>query len=145
MIKFRTLIILATASLVAGTALARSDCGPRNHQAGTFAVHLEKYRARLHDKLKLSPEQETAWKTFTDKTKLPDVDRAKAKAQWSAQWSELRALPAPARMDRMIDRMKQRESRMQEWAAAVKEFYAQLTPEQQAVFDAPHRRPMRKR
>jgi len=144
-IKYRTLVILAAASLVAGSAIARSDCAPGREGPGRFAghteKHLEKYRARLHDTLKLSTEQEAAWKTFTDKTQLPAVDRAKLKAQRS----ELRALPAPARMDRMIARMKEREGRMLEWAAAVKEFYAQLTPEQQTLFDAQHRRPMRKR
>lgn len=132
MIKFRTLIIIAIAGLVTGPALASSDCAPRRHDAGKFAEHMEKHRARLHDKLKLSTEQEAAWKAYTDKTKLPSADRTKA------VWSELRALPTPQRMDRMIAHMKERESRMLEWAAAVKEFYAQLNPEQQKLFDEQH-------
>lgn len=135
MIKFRQLLILVAMGLFAGSTLAAGDCGPRGH--GRFVAphmekHWEKHRTRLHDKLKLSAEQEAAWKVFADKTKPPSLDADKMKANYS----ELRALPTPARIDRMISRMKERESRMLERAAAVKEFYAQLNPEQQKSFDA---------
>ena len=139
MIKLPTLLILATMGLFAGAALAEGECsqmhGPMH--AGKLSAHMEKYRARLHDKLELSSEQEAAWKTFTEKVKPPSMARMKAVC------AELRALPTPARMDRMLSLMKERESRMVERAAAVKEFYAQLNPEQQKLFDA--QRPMRSR
>jgi periplasmic protein CpxP/Spy len=144
MIKSRTLVAIATvatAALIAGSALAHDDGSPgRRHRpdAGKFLAHMEKNRARLHDKLKLAPEQEAAWKVFAEKTK-PQAPRIKAVR------SELAALPAPARMDRMIALMKERESRMVDRAAAVKEFYAVLTPEQQKLFDEQTARRLRKR
>lgn len=145
MIKIRTLvalITLATAGLVTGSAMAHGDCSPRGSRqrpdAGKFLEHMEKHRARLHDKLKLAPEQEAAWKVFAEKTK-PHAPQIKVIR------SELAALPAPARMDRMIALMKEREGRMMDMAAAVKEFYAVLTPDQQKLFDEQSVRPRRKR
>ena len=136
MIKFRkiSLAILVTAGLITGSALARSDCGPGRHDARRFAERMEKHRARLHDRLKLSAEQEAAWKVFMEKTRPPSAHRGKAAR------AELRKLPTPERMDRMISLMKERESRMMERAAAVKAFYAALSPAQQKLFDEQHAR-----
>ena len=147
MIKFPTLLILATTSIFAGSALAADECsqmrgsmhGPMHGDPGKFVAQMEKHHIRLHDKLKIAPEQEAAWKTFTEKVKPPTNAGEKMKAVCS----ELRALPTPARMDRMIALMKEREGRMVERAAAVKEFYAQLNPEQQKLFD--DQRPMKRR
>ncbi|MDR2637101.1 MAG: hypothetical protein LBB55_02065, partial [Zoogloeaceae bacterium] len=41
-----------------------SDRGSEN--AADFKKRLEERRDRLHEALKLSPEQESAWKTFTE-------------------------------------------------------------------------------
>jgi Spy/CpxP family protein refolding chaperone len=94
---------------------------------GRHAERMEQYRAELQEKLKLTPQQEGAWKTFSEKMKpapWPRRDRAP-----SAD------LPAPERMEQMLARMKEFESHMAERLAAVKEFYAVLTPEQRKVFD----------
>ena len=144
MIKILTLVSFAAAALVAGTAIADNEAGPGPGQVPgqsanptRFREHMEKHRARLHDKLQLAPEQETAWKPFSEKTQ-PQPPRAQALK------SELAAMPSPARMDRMIALIKEREARMIERAAAVKEFYVLLKPEQQQVFDRmtvwPHRK-----
>lgn len=42
---------------------------------------------------------------------------------------------APERMQTMIDRMKTHEKELTEQLAALKVFYAKLTPEQQRIFD----------
>lgn len=133
MSKLHTLVAFAAAALVAGTAIADNNAGPgpgpgQRPDAARFREHMEKHRARLHDKLQLAADQEAAWQVFTEKTK-PQPPRARAVK------SELAALPAPARMDRMVALFKEREARMIERAAAVKEFYAVLKPEQQKVFD----------
>lgn len=90
----------------------------------------------LHDKLKLTPEQETAWKSFHEKMK-PTESRNRPDR------SELASLHAPERREKMLSMMKEHENRMAERVAAVKEFYAVLTPEQQKLFDdqfSKHRR-----
>lgn len=128
------LLALILPVLFAGGALAHDQCdhahGPQGDGSRIAAMHT-KHQAQLHDKLKLSADQEAAWKTFTEKTK-PDLARRKAVRE------EMATLTTPARMDRMLALMKEGETRMAERAAAVKEFYAALTPEQQKTFDAQH-------
>jgi len=88
----------------------------------------EKHLATVHDKLKLTAQQETAWKKFAankpmlDKTARPDP-------------AEMQKLNAPQRMEKGIEHMKAMETKMAEHLAALKEFYAVLTPEQQKTFD----------
>ena len=132
--KLATLIALGATTLFAATALAHDhdNCaqahGLMQHDGSRMAALHAKYQARLHGKLKLTAEQEPAWKTFTEKTQ-PDLTRFKA------QREEMATLNTPARLDRMLALGKEREARMAEHAAAVKEFYALLQPEQQKIFD----------
>ena len=106
----------------------RPDCGPMGAGPGTFAESMEKRHAMLHDKLRLAADQEAAWKTFAEKMK-PMAPQARPDR------AELSAMHAPERMEKMLSMMKTHESQMAERVAAVKEFYAVLTPEQQKVFD----------
>jgi Spy/CpxP family protein refolding chaperone len=88
-----------------------------------------KRQARLHDQLKLTAQQESAWASYQAAIKPqapsgPRPDRAAfAKA------------PAPERMAKMIDFSKQRQAKMEAHLTALTAFYGQLTPEQKAVFD----------
>lgn len=133
MSNIRKLILvgLATAGLGLGAAAVSANAGHCRHggfDKEKFTEHMQKRQARLHDQLKLSANQESAWKTFSEKTKPAPGEGPKHE--------ELAGLKAPERMERMAAMMKQREGRMVERVAAVKEFYAVLTPEQQKVFDA---------
>ena len=98
------------------------------HDRDSFAERMEHRKAELHDKLKLKPEQEAAWNTFVEKMKP-------AQPMERPNWEELKKLPAPDRMGKMLDMMKAHEARMEDRLAALKEFYATLTPDQQKVFD----------
>lgn len=128
----RNILLIGLAAFGLGAvpalALANADCGPMGGGPGKFAERIEKHQARLHDALKLNPEQETAWKKFSEKAKPAEFRQRPDR-------SELAALHAPERMERMLAMMKERESRMTDRVAAVKEFYAVLTPEQQKLFD----------
>ena len=130
MIHFRKLILIGltgaglSLSAVAGSAIP-GHCQHGNFDKEKCAEHMQKRQAHLHDQLKLSADQEPAWKAFSEKIKPVPGERP--------NHEELAALKAPERMAAM---MKQREARMTEHVAAVKEFYAVLTPEQQKVFDA---------
>ena len=122
--KMSVLVALFAVCVFASANVAAHDYGNGSRMAAMHAKH----QARLHDKLKLSAAQEAAWKTFTEKTKH-DFARRRAAHE------ELATLPTPARMDGMLALMKEAEGRMAEHAAAVKEFYAQLEPQQQKIFD----------
>jgi hypothetical protein len=53
-----------------------------------------------------------------------------------AMRAELDKLSTPQRLDKMQAMSDMRRARMLERTQAIKAFYAQLTPEQQSVFDA---------
>ena len=93
-----------------------------------------KHQAQMHDKLKITPEQEGAWKAFLDshhheQHQAPSADERKA----------MDALTAPARMEKMLEKRREGLAMMQKHVDALKQFYAVLTPEQQKTFDDAHR------
>lgn len=87
-------------------------------------------QADLKAQLKLTPAQEGAWTTYTAAMQPPAnlqrqrVDRA-----------EFAQLTTPQRIDRMQERAAERQAQMKQRGDAVKAFYAQLTPEQQKLYD----------
>ncbi len=89
--------------------------------------------AVLKDKLQLQPRQEAAWQAFTNA--VPGKGPM-AREGRQALRDELGKLSTPERLDRMMARADERRARMVQGAEAVKQFYAQLSPEQQKVFDA---------
>ena len=103
-----------------------ADGGPRAQRwAERRAQHLDQLKAAL----KLSPAQEGAWATYTTAMqppaqRPPRMDRA-----------ELAQLTTPQRLDRMQAMQAERQQLMTRRADAIKAFYAQLTPEQQKVYD----------
>lgn len=115
---------------------SQQGCGVKNFDPSSpaAAALMAKRQAALHDKLgqtpdgPLTPAQEAAWTSFGAKM-------APLASQSKPNRDELSALPAPERMQKMLDLMKSREGAMTERVAAVREFYAVLTPAQQKVFD----------
>ena len=153
LLKNTIMLSLATASLAfaAGTYAQQSSSSAPAPAAARTAEHakkmeqrqqrmqegMEKHRSQLHDKLKLSPQQEPAWKAFTEATK-PQHDQKMH--QVKADRQAMAAMSAPARMEKMLEHSKERLARMQQHLDALKSFYAVLTPEQQKIFDASHQR-----
>ena len=99
-------------------------------RAGNFEMHHQK----LHAALKLKPEQEGAWKKLMD----TEPHRTKVAPGKSEDWSKL---TTPERADKMLERMKEHQAQQTEHVAALKEFYAVLTPEQKKTFDNFHSAP----
>lgn len=131
----RTLIAaIAIIGLAAGgSAYAfRGDgnCGPQmmNQSPAEFAgSRLEKLRTEL----KLAPEQEAGWKTWSDHVNQQLAGMKDHRAEREA----LLKLPAPERMEKMLERMKEHQQKMESGLAAMRSFYATLTPEQRQTFD----------
>ena len=106
-----------------------AHAGWQRHDPEKMAKFFEKRLGDLHGKLKLTDQQEPAWKNFTDKIKpAPKADRP--------DFAALSKLPTPERLDRLQALSKEHQEHQAAHIAAVKEFYAQLTPEQQKTFDA---------
>jgi Spy/CpxP family protein refolding chaperone len=135
---WKSLLIGTTVIGLAGGALAAqgdkaTDGQPakgrmHGHHDGQFKERMAKRQAELHDKLQLTAGQEPAWNTFiaaitpTETAKRPD----------RVEWEKL---SAPERMEKMLGKMKQRETQMTARLSAMKTFYAVLTPEQQKIFN----------
>lgn len=118
------LVILSVLSLSAGgAALAQGqqEEGPSPQQQ----------LSQLHDALRLSPQQEPAWRAYTAAL-APDPameSRRRSAAEMMAK------LPTPRRVDLINAEMAEDMASMRRQGEAVKAFYAQLSPQQQATFD----------
>lgn len=88
----------------------------------------EKHLQKLHDTLKLTGNQEGAWKSFTQQAK-PAEPHAKFDR------AEFAKLSTPERLDRMLANTKERQARFESHVQAVKSFYNVLSPEQRKIFD----------
>lgn len=118
-----------------GPAVGQKGCEMRHGQA--MQSGWEDRRAarlgELKEKLKLAPGQQAAWQAFVDSAPRGPVQ---ADADRAAMRDAFAKMTAPQRMDAMLEKAEARRAHLVARAEAVKAFYATLTPEQQAVFDA---------
>lgn len=134
--KLFATLSLAVAAAFAAPAFAYSpDCmggggmgmrGGPGHER--MAERMKLNQQRLHDALKLSPEQEKAWAKFQE-------SRPMGKMENRPSMAEMEKLSAPERADKMLEMQRQHQEAMTKHVAALKEFYGQLTPEQKKTFD----------
>lgn len=111
--------------------------------SGRDPARMEAMMAKRHDalkaKLKLTPEQEGAWTTFTAAMKPPAQSGQKYPDR-----AEMDKLTTPERIDKMralrTERMAAMNSAMDKREDAIKAFYATLTADQKKVFDTEHAR-----
>lgn len=113
-----------------GHAVTQEERAARHaeHRA-KFAAHLAQRQAKLHEQLKLTAAQEPAWQAYVAAT-APQPATARAERTSNAQ------LPAPERMEKRLEMAKQHLAKQEARLAALKTFYAVLTPEQQKTFDS---------
>ena len=117
------LVALSVVSLsAAGAALAQDQPeGPSPQQQ----------LSQLHDALRLSPQQEPAWRAY--QASLQPDPSIQARRRSAADM--MAKLPTPRRVDLINAEMEQDMAAMRRQGEAVKAFYAQLTPQQQSTFD----------
>jgi hypothetical protein len=85
----------------------------------------------LHDALHLNPNQEPAWQSFQAASQPDPQQQARSRAAQSM----LPHLTSPQRVDLSIAAMEADLRTMQARGAALKAFYATLSPGQQQIFD----------
>ena len=123
-----TALGLAASAVGASAAAVTGEAGARH---GQWAERAQARQQQLHDTLKLTPSQESAWSAYASATRHPAMERDGhhgARAQWQA-------LSAPQRLERRIAMARQHTERMEARLAAMSSLYAVLTPEQKALFD----------
>jgi hypothetical protein len=132
-------LVIAIATLSLGTiAAAAPDKAPQapgtSWHSGTpgqhgekFAERMAKRQAALHEKLALTPAQESAWQVFTAKMQATVPTRSDA--------SPAKPLTAPERAERKAAFLQVAQQQAASRVQPIKEFYAVLSPEQQKIFD----------
>lgn len=135
--RLAALLLGASAAVLSAPSFAyRGDCmadGPMGaRQAdGRFAERMKMQQQRVHDALKLTPQQESAWTKYQESHPFA----GKADRPNRPDPAEMAKLTAPERADKMLEMQKQRQDDMSKHVVAMKDFYAQLTPEQKKTFD----------
>ena len=98
----------------------------RQRMAERRAHMLEQFKA----KLKITPEQESAWNAFAASIQPPNGAQARFDPEALAK------MTTPQRIDALEKLQSERAERMHRRGEAIKALYAQLTPYQQGLFDA---------
>jgi periplasmic protein CpxP/Spy len=124
------LLAFGLGALSAGPALADPGC-QHDGRSGWQAKKMEKHHSQLHDALKLTAEQEPGWKKLLDSEHPAGMPGNTDQEDWSK-------LKAPERAEKMLELSKAHQAAMAEHVAALKSFYASLTPQQQAAFEEFH-------
>ena len=97
-----------------------------------MAEHMAQMDKDMHTILRLRPDQETAWRAFRDAMHPMDMPAKMMAAPQGPQTT-------PQRLDAMNRMAAERQAGHAKMEAATRAFYAALSTEQQAVFDALHR------
>jgi len=96
------------------------------------ANSVEEVLAGLKVALGITTQQDSVWQAFTNNAK----QQSEKRQAWFAKMHDTpRATSAPERLAQQSEFMKQRQTDMQANAAALKDLYAALTPEQRVIAD----------
>jgi periplasmic protein CpxP/Spy len=125
------LIAAGIGAFAASPAMADHGCGPMGGHGAQHVRMMEQHHAQLHDALKLTAEQEPAWKKLMDS----EQPRPALSGGQPEDWAKLNA---PERAEKMLELSKARQVQMAEHVTALKALYAVLTPEQQKTFEDFH-------
>ena len=114
---FASSILLASSlGILATPAMAAPpDCGPAAMRGDFWEYRGERmaqHHKTLHDALKLTPDQDIAWKKLMDS----EHPMAKPEPRNPEEWAKL---TTPERADKMVERMREQQSRMFEHVAAL--------------------------
>jgi hypothetical protein len=133
--KPSALVLAAAIALGAGAAQAhahgRGD-GPGFGRGQSFdPAAAERRLSALKSELKITAAQESAWGAYTDEVKrqVADMQALRGSVAGKAPAS------VPERLDMRSELMKKRLDSFEKLAAATKDLYAALTPEQKSVAD----------
>lgn len=96
-------------------------------------ARMEQLASLIHDALALRPDQEASWRTFTA-SMAPPAGMTMQHGDESQDHAMM--LTAPQMLDRMAERLSREQAEFARHAAAVRQFYAVLSPTQKRTFDA---------
>ena len=121
----------SSSNAMPGMGMHTADGLEHAKMAEKMKAGMLRHLSEMHDKLKLSAAQEPVWKNFTDAITSGAMPAHPDRAA-------MEKMTAPERMEKMLALFKERLGRMESHLAALKTFYAVLTPEQKKIVDAQH-------
>ena len=115
------------------------------HDPSKMQARMAQHMSEFKSKLMITPAQEGAWNSFTAAMQPPAQMAARmTPAQRQAQRAEMDQLKLPERLDKTramrTEHMNAMNASMAQREQAAKALYAALSPEQQKVMDAEHRK-----
>ena len=110
--------------------------GHRTPERAAMQQRLDRHMADLKQSLQLTPAQEPAWNQFTSAMRPAATPPARPDR------AAMAGMTTPQRLEQMQAMRQQHQAEMDKRTAAVRSFYATLTPEQQKRFDAQTARAM---
>jgi protein CpxP len=115
---------------------ADSGRGQRPDPQQNTPVQTEVVMHELHEDLKLTPAQQPAWQSYSDRLQamVSDLARERTRARAGAQSG-----PPPnalQQFERTLDAARNRLTALEDIAAAAKTLYDSLTPEQKSIADS---------
>ena len=128
-----TALGMGSATLSAYAQDGAAPAAPAAHHRDPAAMQakmadmMAKRQAKLHDLLKLTAQQESAWATYQA--------AIKPAATGAGEHASFATLSAPDRLSKMIEMSKQHEAKLEATLPALTAFYGQLSAEQKAIFD----------
>ena len=139
--KLTSLAFAAALALTAGASAAQPAPSPgagpsaegHHWQRPDPAQMAQRHAQHLRDALQLRPDQEPALQALITALKPPAGQRGPERM---GRGPGAASMTTPERLDRMQAMLAEHAQRFGEHAAAIKRFYAQLTPAQQKAFDA---------
>ena len=145
-------IMLVTVQANAADEHEGWGCKDQATRAECMHDKMEKMQAKhvqkLHDDLKITAEQEQAWKNFVvSLTKFMPVMMPEGMPMHHAEKADAAKPTAPDRLAKSLEMLKKQEARLTAFAPELNTFYAQLTAEQKKEFDvhaAHHARTMQR-
>jgi Spy/CpxP family protein refolding chaperone len=139
------LVLAVSAVFLSPMAVAAPDeCGGWGPQGGKHAAkmgeRMKERQQKLHEALKLNPEQEKAWGKYQESHPF-------AAAGERPERAAMDKMTAPERAEKMLEQSRLRQDAMSKHVSALKSFYDTLTPEQKKTFDEhsmmrPNREPL---
>jgi hypothetical protein len=126
--------VLAQLGGGAGRRGNRGKSSEEQGKGGAQEPQVDMLEVTLHEfyeDLKLSPAQESAWQSYSDKVHAlaTDIARERSRGRTAAQGSVLQ------RIDLAVDAARDRLTALEDIAQAAKALYAGLSPEQQQISD----------
>jgi Spy/CpxP family protein refolding chaperone len=132
--RLSSIALVAALALAAASAVAAQPYSPNPYDQAGYGWNDQSRGpdlAGLHDALHLAPDQDPAWRDFAAAS-TPSPDQL---ARQRAAQAMMASLRSPQRVDLSISAAEADLQTLRERGAALKAFYAVLTPAQQAVFD----------